>query len=470
MVCGVAALRRRRPVWSTLLLAAALPAAGAPVILPPNATPNTIAIGGALQRVCDRLSLPASGQSLTLDQQDLLQRCTFFEDAGSSAGALRGAYAAVAGQQVNALGPQTKKFGSLQQDDLTARLAELRHNGHGISLVGFDAPDREGLLAGNPNSVAGYLPAGGSGAGDSPALLEGRLGLFLNGNARSGSKATTKNSFAFDIEEHALTAGADYRVTDWLVAGAAYGQGKTKALFDGDLGRLDLNAKGVSLYASVYRSSFYLDILGGYGRTDLTTDRNLAFTDTTSGATVGQRALGKSHLHDLWAGLSIGDELYWRHLFAIPEASLSFHEVRLDGFTESMSQPGAPGSGLALSYGDAVIPSLQGRLGLRIGITVSTAWGTFQPAIHGAYIREFRNRADSFSARFAAAATLPGGADDVAYIHTDSPEGHYFANGAGLNAQLAHGFSAFVDYEQLRTLKSIKSHEFSFGLRYQVGE
>lgn len=467
---GIAALRRMRPVLAALLSVAALPAAGAPVILPPNATPNTVAIGGALQRVCDALSIQAAAEALTPGQQDLLQQCAFFEDKRAPAAALGTAYNAALGQQLNALGPQTKKFGSLQQDDLTARLSELRHGASGVSLAGLDVSDGDGLLAANAGGVAGYRPVGGAGAGDSPALLEGRLGVFLNGNAQLGAKRQSKNSFAFDIDDHSFTAGADYRVTDWLVAGAAYGHGNTKVRFHSDLGQLDLNANGISLYASLYRSSFYLDFLGGYGWDDLTTVRNLNYTNTTSGVAVSQQALGKAQLHDLWAGLSIGDELYWRQLFAIPEASLNFHEVRLPGFTESMSQPTLPGSGLALRYGDAVVPSLQGRLGLRIGVTVSTAWGTFQPSAHYAFIREFRNRSDAFSAQFAAAANLPGGANAPAYIRTDSPEGHYFANGAGLNAQFGHGLAAFVDYEQLRTLKTIKSHEFSFGLRYQVGQ
>jgi len=168
----------------------------------------------------------------------------------------------------------------------------------------------------------------------------------------------------------------------------------------------------------------------------------------------------------MWAGISAGDELTWGNFVVTPEGSLNWHEIRLRGFTESMSAPGMPGGGLALSYADAVVPSMQGRLNLRVGYTWSTPWGVLVPQVHYSFIREFRNRADTFTARFAVTDTQSN-TDTPAYIRTDSPEGHYFANGAGFTAQFVHGISAFFDYEQLRTLKTIKSHEFSFGVRYE---
>ncbi|HKT71411.1 MAG TPA: autotransporter outer membrane beta-barrel domain-containing protein [Steroidobacteraceae bacterium] len=430
--------------------------------LPPNATPNITSIANALQQSCGALANASAG-GLSSDQQDLLRRCTFFLGPPGSGSALAAAYNAVVGQQVNALGPQAKKFASLQQDNVTSRLAELRHGSAGISLSGSNplTSDVPLLAATDPTA---YVPAGG--AAGTPALLDGRLGAFVNGSIKTGSKANSRNSFAFDIDDKSVTVGADYRITEWLVAGAAYAGGKTQVKFDNDLGRLDLDAKGVNLYASVYRSSYYIDVTAGYGWTDLATDRHLSYTEG-GGATIDQHALGKSHIHDLWAGINIGDVLSYGGVTLGPEASFNFHEIRLDGFAEAMSQPTLPGAGLALRYGAAVVPSMQGRVGLHLGYTISTSWGVFEPRIHGAFIREFRNHADTFSAQLAAAADVPG--SGTAFIHTDTPEGHYFANGAGFTAQLRHGLSAFFDFEQLKTLKTIKAHEFSFGVRYQVG-
>jgi uncharacterized protein YhjY with autotransporter beta-barrel domain len=458
---------RWRPINSfvsrLVLCGCATTALGAPVVLPPNPTPNITSVAAALQRVCDRLSSSAGNTPLTETQVDVLQRCNFFEDPKASPTALANGYAAIVGQQVNALGPQAKKFASLQQDNLAARMAELRHGSTGVSLTGLELRgDDNRLLA--ANNIMDFLPADSSGSGDTPSWLRNRLGLFVNGSVKVGSKRRSQNSFAFDIKDTSITAGADYRVTDWLVVGAAYASGRTKTIFANNLGRLDLKADGGNLFALFYERSFYADVIAGYGGTSLSTDRVLNYTES-SGVVVNQQALGSSHIQDMWAGVSVGDELAWGPLFVTPEASLNYHEIRLGGFTESMSAPSAPGSGLALSYGDAVVPSLQGRLNLRVGYTWSTPWAVLVPQAHYSFIREFRNRSDFFRARFAAAMDAT---DPPVLIRTDSPEGHYFANGAGFTATFPHGFAAFFDYEQLRTLKTIKSHEFSFGVRYTL--
>jgi outer membrane lipase/esterase len=455
-------------VTAALFSLATTTALGGP--LPPKATPNVQSIAAALQRACNSLATPTNAQVLTSSQADLLQDCAFFENSDTSPQALTNAYNAIVGQQINALGPETKKFSSLQQDDITSRLSELRHGASdGVSLSGMDLRgDDSQLLAANGPAAEQYAAASAASGGNSSSFLDGRLGVYVNGKLQDGSKAHSKNSFAFDIKDDEVTAGADYRITNWLLAGAAFAHGNNHSVFDDDLGRLDSSSNGVNLYASVYHSTYYLDVLAGYADTDLHTDRNLNFVDTVSSTDIAQQALGATHLHELWAGLDVGDSLYWGHFFIDPQGSINFHEIRLDGFTESMSQPDAPGSGLALSYGSGVVPSLQGRLDLRLGYTLNTPWGVFQPQIHGSYIREFRDRADTFTAQFAAVGAL--GAGEPALIHTDTPETHYFANGGGFTTQLAHGFSAFLDYEQLKTLKTIKSHEFALGVRWQIGD
>jgi outer membrane autotransporter protein len=422
-----------------------------------------VSVATALQQLCDQLSNVTNGAGLGPQQQDLLRSCAFFQDPQASPAALSSGYAAIMGQQLNALGPQAKKFASLQQDNLAARMSQLRHDSGEVSLSGLQLRgDDNRLLA--ANDISDFLPEDGSGSSKAPAWWDNRLGLFVNGNVKNGSKRHSQNSFAFDIKDTSFTVGADYRVTDWLVLGADFASGHARTLFADDLGRLDLKADGGSVFALAYARSFYLDVLAGYGGINLHTTRNLDFTQTT-GTVIDQQALGASHIEDMWAGMSLGDDLTWGPFVVTPEGSLNWHEIRLRGFTESMSAPAAPGNGLALSYGDAVVPSMQARLTLQMGYTWSTSWGVIVPHVHASFIREFRNRADTFTARFAAAAAQ--GVTDPAYIRTDAPEGHYWANGGGFTAHLGRGLAAFFDYEQLKTLKTIKSHEFSVGVRYE---
>jgi uncharacterized protein YhjY with autotransporter beta-barrel domain len=429
-------------------------------------TPNQTRAAAYLKTVCAQIAATATGTNgnlPTAQLNDLLQRCQFFENVNSPPASLSTAYFAVMGQQINALGPQTKKFGSLQQDNLAARLAEIRRGARGASVSGLAVTDSDGnMLAGGGSQLSDYLPGGASGDAEQ-GWLDGRLGVFVNGSLKGGSKRKSANSFQFKISDNSVTVGADYRITNHIVAGAAVGSGKTTTDFANSMGNLDLTATGVSVYASLYGSSYYVDAVAGYGRPELHTDRHIQYTEL--GGAVDQDATGTTHLRDVWTGISAGRPLSYRAFTLTPEVSLNYHEIRLAGFSESMSAPLAAGAGLALAYGDAVVPSLQGRAGLRGAYTFSGSWGVFEPNLHATFIREFRSHPDDFTARLAYAPQNTG----LFYVGTDPPEGHYFGGGGGVSFQLAHGIAGFVDYEQLKVLKSIKSHELTLGLRYQFG-
>jgi uncharacterized protein YhjY with autotransporter beta-barrel domain len=451
------------PLAVPLLVVIAGGAQAAPVVH----TPNQARAAAYLKTVCADLAATAVGTSApppsSAQLADLTQRCQFFEGANSAPAALGTAYTAVMGQQINAIGPQTKKFGSLQQDNLAARLAELRRGARGASFSGLEVTDADGnVLANGGSQLSDYLPGGASGDAEQ-GWLDGRLGVFVNGSLKGGSKRVSKNSFAFNLSDNSVTVGADYRITNHIVAGAAVGSGKTTTDFANSFGHLDITATGVSVFASLYGTRYYVDAVAGYGRPHLQTDRHIAYSESAS--IIDQDATGSTHLRDVWTGISAGSPLNYRAFTLTPEVSLNYHEIRLDGFTESMSAPAAAGSGLALAFGDAVVPSLQGRAGLRAAYTFSGSWGVFEPNLHATFIREMRSHPDDFTARLAYAPQAAG----LFYIGTDPPEGHYFGGGGGVNFQLAHGISGFVDYEQLKVLKTIKSHELSLGLRYQFG-
>jgi uncharacterized protein YhjY with autotransporter beta-barrel domain len=422
-----------------------------------------------LSSVCANLAGPATGAlELSGPQEDLFAQCALLtQTSPTSLKALN----PILGQQINALGPETKKFGSLQQDNITARLSEVRHGVTGVSLAGLTFTDSDGnVIANGASQIDDFLPVGASGDGNGP-LLDGKLGVFLNGSLQEGAKeaikvATVANSFVFDVKNDTVTLGADYRVTDQFVVGAAFGTGRTITDFANSLGRLDLTARGVSLYASLYGDTYYVDALMGYGVPKLDTDRHIAYAFDGS-TPVDQEAYGSTHLHDLWTGLSAGRPFNWGAIGLTPEASLNFHEIRISQFGETMSDPTGPGSGLGLNYGATVVPSLQGRAGVRGSYTWTGSWGVFIPNAHATYVREFRDHSDEFSAQFINAPAADASLAEV--LKTAVPESHYMAYGAGLSFQLAHSVSGFVEYEELKTLQTIKSHEFTLGVRYQVG-
>lgn len=432
-----------------------------PIPLPsPLLSPTVSSGNNTLQQVCGLLK---AAPDLTGAQKDLLNTCNFLADPNASPNALRNAYQAILGQQINALEPQVKLFSSALGDSLSERLLELRHG----DMAGLGLQDHSRLFAAIGPQLLSLLPMASSA---SPSFMDGRLGVYVNGNVESGSREQSQNSHAYDVRNSAVAVGLDYRFTRSLVAGLAYEGSSGGVSFAGDAGRMDLRENGLSLYGSFYKGAFYADLLAGVGRTRIDSTRNLQFLNTSSSALISQQAQGSSHVQQVWAGLSLGNELNWGSLSLTPEASLTYRRGRLDAYTEQMSQPDAAGAGLALSYGSTTVPSLQARLGLHAGWTLSMAWGVLQPQLHGAYVRELRDAPDTFSASFAAAASLGGNAATPIGIASDPSTSHYYAAGAGITATFGYGLAAFVDYERLVSTQYTRSHQISLGLRYQAGD
>jgi hypothetical protein len=64
--------------------------------------------------------------------------------------------------------------------------------------------------------------------------------------------------------------------------------------------------------------------------------------------------------------------------------------------------------------------------------------------------------------------TAPGQAGGTFVIFTDTRDEYYVLWAIGVGAQFVNGLSGFVDYEQTEALDTIRSAEFSFGVRYQT--
>ena len=84
-----------------------------------------------------------------------------------------------------------------------------------------------------------------------------RLGIFATGNVTFGDKNSTGEIGGFDFDTEGLTIGADYRLTDNLVLGAAAGYSHFNADFDESDNspggqELDSDAAQFSLFGSFY--------------------------------------------------------------------------------------------------------------------------------------------------------------------------------------------------------------------------
>ncbi|MCB1916864.1 MAG: autotransporter outer membrane beta-barrel domain-containing protein, partial [Rhodocyclaceae bacterium] len=196
-------------------------------------------------------------------------------DLGLAAADLAAALQAVAPEEMTAAG-RIAVEGSLS-NPVNGRLLALRSGGRGLLLAGSGV-----TIDGNALSLAQILPAGSRGGSAGDGEFGGRWGGFINANYNSGDRDASRNEDAFDFSDAGLTAGIDYRFMDGLVGGVALSWSKTDADFDADLGSVESDNFGVSLYMSYATATWYVDGRLALSRIDFDTERRIVVNSNTA--------------------------------------------------------------------------------------------------------------------------------------------------------------------------------------------
>jgi outer membrane autotransporter protein len=345
-----------------------------------------------------------------------------------------------------------------------ARLNALRMGAKGFSTTGLNlsSPDVGAPLSALASLGKLLVGEGGASGDDEGGLLDSRLGIFVNGSVRWGSKDATERESGFDFDSEGVTLGADYRFSDTFVAGLALGYASAEADFASRGGNQDSTGYSGSLYGSWYGDAGYIDTILSYGQVDYDSVRNIEIAsldirDTALGETDGTQ----------WAiGLGAGYDLGTGALRFGPTGSMSYIRVDVDGFTERTTGS----SGLAMRFTDQTGESLMVKVGGQLSYAISRKWGILSPQARFDFVHEMMNDAQQLTVRFAnSAPTLePGQPGDSFVVLTDNPDKNFFNWAVGLTATLANGFAGFIDYESVAGLDTITSEELSFGLRYQA--
>ena len=160
---------------------------------------------------------------------------------------------------------------SVQNRNIGLRLNSLRGGlGGGVSVGGLAlAIKGESVPIGSV--LTGVL---GGGASADPSRAFGRLGIFANGLGSFGDQATTLQAAGYDFSTAGLTAGADYRLTDHVVLGAALGYLRTKIDRTSTFSDSSINGYSLTIYGTYYiKDTFHVDSILTYGRNDYGIDR-----------------------------------------------------------------------------------------------------------------------------------------------------------------------------------------------------
>ncbi|MDX1654530.1 MAG: autotransporter outer membrane beta-barrel domain-containing protein [Candidatus Competibacteraceae bacterium] len=341
-------------------------------------------------------------------------------------------------------------FGQLNQ--VFSRLVALRGGAAGLSLGSLDIE-----FGGERVNLAQLLDTGG-GAGDGNDW--GRLGAFINGHLGFGEVDATDRQDGFDYDLQAIVAGADYRLSDQAVLGAAVSYSNLDSDFEQSStvagGGVEADGYSLSLYGTWYRDEIYLSGVLGYGRTDFDLERRIIIPSQTMVAGVDRTARSETDSDQWLLSLSAGYEQNDGALTYGPYLRVDYLDAEIDGYNEQGAL------GLNLTVDDFEVESLVGTLGGRFSYAISRSFGVVVPQARVEWHHEFQNDSQTIEARY-----LNDPQNILLAVETENPDRNYFSLGLGVSGVFPNGLQAFADYEATVGQEDVEDHLVTAGVRWE---
>jgi len=436
-----------------------------------NAVANLPGLNTSQQSVAHAIDVacPAlvAQSSLTPPQKDLLQRCSeIVVGSGTNPDQVPGALDQMLNNKTQ---PQSGLADTVQQSqlgNLNTRLAELRQGSTGLSVHGLTlvSDGRSLPLSSLNDSPTSYLaePASKDEAGQS----FDRWGFFLTGMIDRGGASPDGIRPGFDFHNASITGGIDYRFNDDFVAGLALGYNQNRSDLDANAGKIDVDGYSLNAYFTWYHNNdFYVEGSAVVDWLDYDLSRNIAYQIASlSGGTtdVNQTASASPGGNQYSLSLSLGKDFNKGAWSGSPYLRGVYTHLSLDGFSETMSDPNGPGSGLGTSVDSRSFNSMMGVLGGRLSYTASMDWGVLVPNAVLEWNHEFHNNTQTVVTRFLADPT-----QTPIVLTSPAQDQNFFNIGIGLNAILPQGRSGYFYYEHVAGLAGVHENRFSLGIRIE---
>ncbi|MEO6065412.1 MAG: autotransporter outer membrane beta-barrel domain-containing protein, partial [Lysobacterales bacterium] len=430
-------------------------------------------IAQALDNACAALrTLRSGGATLNAGQADLLARCDDLEfSAGNDPDGVVDALEGILSDEAEAQNTAALTIAAAQFDNLKARIAALRSGTNGASFGGLALQGSNGAVPLSFASNALNPNANASATDGQPAPAEAgidfdRWGFFATGTIGDGDRNPGGGSTGFDFETRGLTAGVDYRYNDSLIFGAAVGYASNDTDIGNNAGKLESRGLSISGYSTFYKGdSWYADGVLTHGSNQYDITRNVEFTLTApsgTASTVDQVNTASPDGSQFSAAFTAGRDFQRGAWGFGPFLRWQYTSVDFDGYTETVSNPNAPGLGLTVAVNERKVKSMQGVLGGKATYTMSTAWGILIPHFQFEYLREFKSDPDALLSRLVFDPT--GTQIEV----TGSDVDQSFMNlGLGVSAIFANGRSAFMYYEKLLGQEGTSKDSLAIGIRIE---
>ncbi|MEP6485112.1 MAG: autotransporter domain-containing protein [Rudaea sp.] len=432
----------------------------------PALSAGQIGVAHAIDKACPAL---AAASNLNTQQRDLLQRCSeIVVGSGSNPQQVPNALDQMLNNKTQ---PQTGLADTVMQGQLTnlnTRMAELRQGAHGFSVGGLalNEDGRSLPVSSLSDMFTSYRKDPKESTDDEVGKDFERWGFFATGMIDRGGASADGISPGFDFHNESITAGVDYRFNDAFVGGLALGYASNKSSLDQNAGKVDVDSYSLNAYFTWYRNNdFYIEgaVVADWLNYDLR--RNIAYqiASLDGGTTdVNQTANAAPDGKQYSLSLSVGKDFNRGAWTFSPYVRGIYTHVNLDGFSESLSDPNAPGGGLGTSVESRSFTSELGVLGGRVSRTITTDWGVLVPNAVLEWNHEFKNDPQTVVTRFLADPT-----QTPIFITDNNIDQNYFNIGFGLNAIFPKGRSGFLYYEHVAGLGGIHENRLSAGIRIE---
>lgn len=402
----------------------------------PGLTENQRSVANALVGACDG----ATG--------DLAQRCSDLLGSELSDAEKIAALSQITPEQVASQTSMPLRIGTGRMANLKQRLTQLRHGGGGLDLA--MNIDGRNISYAQIARVLGKESGGAAGDGPDDPLRDSPLGFFVQGRFNGGDRDGTREERGYRFTSGGLTVGADYRVTDQLVLGLAFGYDGTSSVFSRDSGAMDTDSYHGSFYGSYYLpQDFYVDWIGNFTRHDYDMKRNIRYSGFSS------RARSNPEGNQYGFAVSFGKDLAISEWTLNPYLRMEYAKLQIDAYQEK------GGGGLGLAFSSQDDHSLTTDLGAQIGRSFSLPWGVLTPSVRFEWEHQYQNGSRDIRGRFVDAAPGTGGFT----ISNSVPDRDYFNLGGSLAATLPGGNAAFLRYETRLGQRTVSSHIVEAGVR-----
>ena len=347
-------------------------------------------------------------------------------------------------QQAATLGTLALLTTSVQTTNIGLRLASLRAGARGTSVSGLSLSTDDGSL---PSGIVASLTGGGASA-DGGSILS-RLGVFATARGSFGRQDETLREPAFDFHTLGITLGADYRFTEQLILGLAFGYLRTNSDLDAAAGDSRTNGYSLSGYTNYFITDrWYVDSIATFGWNAYHTERDIIGANATArGRTDGtQFAISTSTGYNFNTGpFTFG-----------PTFGVNYIRAHIDGYEERGGEP------FNVRIDGQTIESVTTALGGQAMYAISMGWGVLMPQLSFDWDHEYKGDSRTVTGTVVAAPAT------VTTVQTNRPDRNYFNLGVGVSATFRGGVSAFLRFDEVLGRENFTSHSFNLGVRFEL--